>query len=298
MNNHDQRIARTEKFQAGEDASGGLKTTSRLELSGDRTGNGEFSRQSRDDHRPETHRPKLNFPHYDGLSDPLSWLNKCESYFRDTRTIAVEQVWLASLHLDGVDDGYYGLERECSTITWGQFSKFINLQFGPPICTNSLGEIKELVCTGSVEDYQRQFLAHMCPCDDLSVRHQIDLFTAGLGQPLASDVELQKPATLQLAMSLARSYERARTAAHKALASTPKSAIPPAKPPTLALLALAAPAPTRAAPSRSRPRFRRFSAEEMAAKRAKDECYYVLRSSHQATGVPAKAYICRSLMMM
>jgi hypothetical protein len=37
------------------------------------------------------------------------------------------------------------------------------------------------------------------------------MFTAGLGEPLWTDVELQTPTTLQYAMSLARTYER-RTA--------------------------------------------------------------------------------------
>jgi hypothetical protein len=41
-------------------------------------------RDYRDDLRNSFHRPKLNFPHYDGESDPLPWLNHCESYFRGT----------------------------------------------------------------------------------------------------------------------------------------------------------------------------------------------------------------------
>jgi hypothetical protein len=46
----------------------------------------------RDDMRNSFHRPKLNFPRYDGESDPLPWLNRCESYFRGTQTLAAEQV--------------------------------------------------------------------------------------------------------------------------------------------------------------------------------------------------------------
>lgn len=35
----------------------------------------------------------------------------------------------------------------------------------------------------------------------------VNLFTAWLGEPLKTDVELQSPANLQTAMSLARAYE-------------------------------------------------------------------------------------------
>jgi hypothetical protein len=46
----------------------------------------------RDDLRQSFHRPKINFPRYDGESDPLPWLNCCEPFFRGTRTLAAEQV--------------------------------------------------------------------------------------------------------------------------------------------------------------------------------------------------------------
>jgi hypothetical protein len=70
-------------------------------------------RDLREDFRNSFHRPKINFPRYDGETDPLPWLNRCESYFRGTRTMLAEQVWLASLHMDGVAvEWYYALERD------------------------------------------------------------------------------------------------------------------------------------------------------------------------------------------
>jgi hypothetical protein len=36
--------------------------------------------------------PKINFPTFDGEADPLSWLNKCTTYFRGMRTLADERV--------------------------------------------------------------------------------------------------------------------------------------------------------------------------------------------------------------
>ena len=47
-----------------------------------------------------------------------------------------------------------------------------------------------------MEDYSRRFLALLARCDDLATRTVIDLYTGGLGQPLAHDVEMQNPANL------------------------------------------------------------------------------------------------------
>ena len=47
----------------------------------------------------------------------------------------------------------------------------------------------------------------------LTEAQQIQLFTVGLGEPLSIDVQLQGAQSLEVAMSLARAYER-RTAHH------------------------------------------------------------------------------------
>jgi len=118
-----------------------------------------------------------------------------------------EKIWMASLHLDGtVAEWYYQMERDFGMISWPRFVEFVNLRFGPPIRTNSVAEIKALVRTGIVEEYSRRYLALLSRCDNLSTQTAIDLYTGGLGQPLASDVELEYSVDLQHAVSLARAY--------------------------------------------------------------------------------------------
>jgi hypothetical protein len=74
------------------------------------------------------HHTKLNFSRYDGEVDPLPWLNHCESYFRGTHTMVVEQVWLASLHMDGVmAEWYYALECDYGVLPWTRFTELVNL---------------------------------------------------------------------------------------------------------------------------------------------------------------------------
>jgi hypothetical protein len=104
----------------------------------------------------------------------------------------VEQVWVASLHMDGVAaKWYYALERDYDMVSWTRFAELVNLRFGPLIRFNPLGELKGLHLIDTVEEYQRQFLALMRCCDGLTPEHKMNLFMAGLGEPMCSDVEMQ-----------------------------------------------------------------------------------------------------------
>ena len=52
-------------------------------------------------------------PHFDGETDPLPWINKCEHFFQGYRTMEEEKVWTTSLHLDGAAaEWYFQLERD------------------------------------------------------------------------------------------------------------------------------------------------------------------------------------------
>jgi hypothetical protein len=62
------------------------------------------SSSSNNDGQHHTDRPpkfqKLDFPKYDGKSDPLIFINRCESYFHQQRIIEEEKVWMASYNLE------------------------------------------------------------------------------------------------------------------------------------------------------------------------------------------------------
>lgn len=42
---------------------------------------------------------KMDFPKYDGKSDPLAFINRCESYFHQQQIAEEEKVWMASYNL-------------------------------------------------------------------------------------------------------------------------------------------------------------------------------------------------------
>jgi hypothetical protein len=105
---------------------------------------------------------------------------------------------MASLHLEGAAiEWYYALERDYDVITWPRFEELVNMRFDPPVRTNGLADLKELQRTDMVDEYQRQFLTLLCCCDDMAPRQQVQMFTAGLGEPLRTDVELAAPMELQ-----------------------------------------------------------------------------------------------------
>jgi len=66
-------------------------------------GGGRFFDRHREQHRP----PKIPFPAFNGETDPLTWLNKCDNFFRGHRVPEDEKVWMASLHLDGTTAEWY-----------------------------------------------------------------------------------------------------------------------------------------------------------------------------------------------
>ena len=163
---------------------------------------------------------KLSFPTYDGKEDPLGWLNKCDHFFQAQRTREADKVWLASFHMTGVTQHwYYMLEQDVGDINaihWPLFRSLCQQRFGPPLGTNHLSDLARLQFRGSVTDYQEAFQARMAHAGYLSPEQQVQLFTGGLPDLIRTDVELQVPADLQRAMSLARAYER-RAAAISAL---------------------------------------------------------------------------------
>ncbi|KAK1679863.1 hypothetical protein QYE76_040711 [Lolium multiflorum] len=98
---------------------------------------------------------KLDFATYDGVEDPLNWLNQCEQFFRGQRTLASDRTWLASYHLRGAaQTWYYSLEQdEGGMPPWDRFRELCLLRFGPPIRGSRLAELGRLAFTTTVQEF-------------------------------------------------------------------------------------------------------------------------------------------------
>jgi hypothetical protein len=222
---------------------------------------------------------KLDFPKFDGKSDPLAFLNRCESYFHQQRIVAEEQVWMASYNLEGGAQMWFiQVQQDEGTPSWRRFSELLNLRFGPPIRSNPLGELMACKRTGTVAEYQDRFEALLPRAGTLSEPQRVQAFTAGLQPPLSIDVELHNPQSLVIAMSLARKLELREQYAAVAPPFAPpnnqQQGLLPAPPPCLALPA-PPPAPTAAATTvtvEGRP-VRRLSMSEMEERRRLGLCF-------------------------
>jgi hypothetical protein len=119
-------------------------------------------------------------------------LNRCGQFFRIQATEDAGKVFLASFYMTGDATQWFALlEKKQGTPTWDEFERLVNQRFGPPICGNALGELIQLRRETTVTDYQTRFLALVNCCKGLTEPHQIDIFTAGLRDPLKTDVELE-----------------------------------------------------------------------------------------------------------
>jgi hypothetical protein len=112
-----------------------------------------------DDFIPATH--KLQFLTYDGKSDPLSWLNCCDHYFR-LRPEDKKVAYAAFNLLDDAQLWYYRLELNGAQPTWIRFVQMVNDHFGPPLTGSPIGELAHLRCNGAVDDYCSKFMGLSC----------------------------------------------------------------------------------------------------------------------------------------
>jgi len=95
--------------------------------SGPRFGSGEHHQD-----RPPRFQ-QMDFPKYDGKSDPLAFINRCESYFLQQRIMEEEKVWMASSNLEaGAHLWYIQVQRDEGTPPWRHFTELLHLRFEPP----------------------------------------------------------------------------------------------------------------------------------------------------------------------
>ncbi|WVZ71005.1 hypothetical protein U9M48_019632 [Paspalum notatum var. saurae] len=217
---------------------------------------------------------KMDFSRYHSTTDPLIFLNRCESYFHQERIMEEEKVWMASYNLeDGAQMWYIQVQTDEGTPSWNRFKELMNLRYGPPLRSAPLAELAECRRTGTVAEYQDQFQALLPRAGPLRESQRVQLFTGGLQPPLSIDVQIQNPQSLAAAMSLARQFELREQYA----APAPRAPSRPLLPAPAPRLALPAPlGPRAAAPatiSVAGRQIKRLTQAEQEERRRKGLCY-------------------------
>jgi hypothetical protein len=226
-------MAKLEAMQADID---GLKAKSGS--TSESSNNGRADGHTRDMDRPPKFQ-KWEFPRYDGTTDPRLFLNKCESYFQQQRTMAEERVWMASYNLNGAaQEWFIQLQEDEGTPPWGRFKDLLDLRFGRPLRSAPFFELTECKRTGTVE-YSNRFQSLLFRAGRVDESQRVQLYTGGLLPPLSHTVRLHNPATLHHAMSLARQVE---------LMELNKLAAPPPRPAPRAALPAPPQRPALSAP--------------------------------------------------
>jgi hypothetical protein len=115
-----------------------------------------------DEHHNDRHPrfQKMDFPKFDGKTDPLVFINRCESYFLQQRIAEEEKVWMTSYSLEaGAQLWFIQVQRDESTPPWRRFTELLNVRFGPLLRSNPLGELMACKRSSSVVEYQDRFEA-------------------------------------------------------------------------------------------------------------------------------------------
>jgi hypothetical protein len=101
---------------------------------------------------------KMDFPWYDGKSDPLIFINRCELYFHHQHIMEEEKVWMASYNLeDGAQIVVHASLDGRRDPVWCWFMELLNLRYGPPLRAAPLSVLTDCRHTSTVTEYQDRF---------------------------------------------------------------------------------------------------------------------------------------------
>jgi hypothetical protein len=131
---------------------------------------------------PNQHHHNPPFRTFDGKEGHVGWLSRGESFFYNQGTPEVDKVWMATYYLTGAAQLWsVMLRRDEPTLHWPRFKTLCQQCFGPPLRTNTLGEVARLSFRSTIEDYQDRFLALLCHTEPMPLPHQqAQLFTVRL----------------------------------------------------------------------------------------------------------------------
>jgi hypothetical protein len=151
----------------------------------------------------------MEFPTYDGEVSLMSWLKRCALFFNAQHTTEPEKVGIASFHLVGDAQLWYGQYKDVyGPPPWHRFTELVHTQFGPPSRSNALGELILLKCTSLVADFNKPYNALLGRALRLPAAQQVMIYNTTLQEPITLNVEMWRSTSLLEAMSLACSCER------------------------------------------------------------------------------------------
>ncbi|GAU44596.1 hypothetical protein TSUD_187860 [Trifolium subterraneum] len=147
---------------------------------------------------------KHEFPRFDG-TNVHEWIFRAEQFFYYYNTPDSDRLTISSIHLDkDVVPWYQMVQRLHPFTSWIEFTRALELDFGPSIYDCPRATLFKLTQTGTVAEYYLQFTLLANRVYGLSNDAMVDCFVSGLSNEIRRDVLIHTPPTLVKAMSLAK----------------------------------------------------------------------------------------------
>ncbi|CAJ2641138.1 unnamed protein product [Trifolium pratense] len=150
---------------------------------------------------------KLEFPRFDGTK-VHEWIFRAEQFFDYYDTPDHDRLTISSVHLDkDVVPWYQMVQRSHPFTSWIEFTRALELDFGPSVYECPRATLFKLTQTGTVAEYYLQFTSLANRVYGLSNDALIDCFVSGLNDEIRRDVLIHTPISIVKAVSLAKVYE-------------------------------------------------------------------------------------------
>lgn len=150
---------------------------------------------------------KLDFPRFDG-KNVVGWIFKAQQFFDYYNTPDAERLIIASVHLDHeIVPWFQMMQRVNPFQSWTQFTRALELDFGPSLYDSPRENLFKLKQTGTVAEYYMEFTSLANRSEGLTNEALIDCFVSGLHEDIKRDVKAMTPHTILRAVSLAKLFE-------------------------------------------------------------------------------------------
>ncbi|KAL4568423.1 hypothetical protein LXL04_024036 [Taraxacum kok-saghyz] len=213
-------------------------------------------------HNNQTIRPpKILLPNFDD-TNPLVWLFQANNYFEYYSIPITQRVALVVFYFIGDALSWYKhLANNHLLGNWQEFSRSLELRFGPSTYENHQATLFKLQQTTTVSSYQTTFKKISNCVTGLGNDALLNCFLFGLKTDIQNEIALHHPTSLYQAYGLAKLVE------DKLHAHFPSPDGFPDPPPTSPPLLVATPSPPPPLP------IKKLTLTEMQKRRAEGLCY-------------------------
>ncbi|KAJ0917862.1 putative retrotransposon gag domain-containing protein [Helianthus annuus] len=159
------------------------------------------------DHHNNPRPPKILLPTFDG-SNPLDWIFQAKNYFSYYRIPDTYKLQLTVFHFTGEALSWYKYLANNKLLgTWPEFSRALELRFGPSDYENHKAALFKLKQTTSVVAYQAEF-ERLCNCiTSLPTEALLNCYLSSLKPDILAELSILKPTSLHQAYGLSKRVE-------------------------------------------------------------------------------------------